>query len=168
MRTEENKEDFIANGESFEILKVLRKEVMYDCEFADVNVRFIDDRIPNVDIKIWLDSLMVESASMEVSACRDLYFKVYADYIAQGESKKAKQLTLNDPYYNAVQCKFSYAVTCHKAQGGEWSSVFIDHGYLTDEMVDEGMLRWLYTAITRASKKVFLVNFNKRFFFLIY
>ena len=85
------------------------------------------------------------------------------DYVSQGESKNAKQLTLGDPFYNALQCKFSYAVTCHKAQGGQWAAVFIDHGYLTDEMVDENLLRWFYTAVTRSHKKVYLVNFNEMF-----
>ncbi|MGB0805669.1 MAG: ATP-dependent DNA helicase [Salibacteraceae bacterium] len=160
---EEKKDDFIANGESFEILKVLNRETIYGFDFADVNVRFVDDRIPDIDVKLWLDCLDAESPSLNTQDLRSLYFKVYEDYVAQGESKKAKQLTLNDPYYNAIQCKFSFAVTCHKAQGGQWEAVFVDHGYLTDEMVDESLLRWLYTAITRAKTKVFLVNFNENF-----
>lgn len=163
LKSEEKKDDFIANGESFEILKVLGKTSMYGFDFAEVNVRFIDNRMPDIDIKLWLNSLEVEAPSMSTADIRDLYFKVYEDYIAQGEAKKAKQLTLDDPFYNAVQCKFSYAVTCHKAQGGQWSVVFIDHGYLTDEMVDEGLIRWLYTAVTRAKSKVYLVNFNENF-----
>lgn len=163
LSSEEKKDDFIANGESFEIRKVLGKDEMYGYQFADVNVRFIDDRMPDIDVKIWLNSIEVEAPSLGSVEMRDLYFKVYDDYVAQGEGKKAKQLTLNDPFYNAVQCKFSYAVTCHKAQGGQWSAVFVDHGYLTDEMVDENFLRWLYTAITRAKQKVYLVNFNKNF-----
>ena len=163
LSSEENKEDFIANGESVEILRVINKEELYGYNFADVNIRFIDNRIPDIEVKIWLDSLMVEAPSMNTTNIRDLYFKVYDDYIAQGVAKKAKQLTLKDPYYNAIQCKFSYAVTCHKAQGGQWSAIFIDHGYLTDEMVDENLLRWLYTAITRSTKKVYLVNFNPKF-----
>jgi exodeoxyribonuclease-5 len=68
-----------------------------------------------------------------------------------------------DPYYNALQVKFSYAVTCHKSQGGQWKAVFVDQGYLTDELVNKEFIRWLYTAITRASEQLFLVNFNKDF-----
>jgi ATP-dependent exoDNAse (exonuclease V) alpha subunit len=163
LNSEETKDDFIANGESFEILKVLNKESMYGFDFADVNIRFIDNRIPDIDVKVLLDSLMVEAPSISTSEIRNLYYKIFEDYVAQGEGRKAKQLTLKDPYYNAIQCKFSYAVTCHKAQGGQWSAVFVDHGYLTDEMVDENLLRWLYTAITRAKKQVYLVNFNSNF-----
>lgn len=163
LNEEDKKGDFIANGESMEVLKVLGKNEMYGQEFADVNVRFVDDRIPDIDVKVWLKSLDIEGPSIPQHEVRELFFKVLEDYQAQGESKKAKQLTLNDPYYNALQCKFSYAVTCHKAQGGQWSAVFVDHGYLTDEMVDENLLRWFYTAITRATHKVFLVNFNEMF-----
>ena len=70
----------------------------------------------------------------------------------------------NDPYFNALQVKFSYAITCHKAQGGQWRNVFIDHGYISDDMMDKEYLRWLYTAFTRPVEKLFLVNFDKRFF----
>ena len=163
LKDEENKNDFIANGESMEVRKVLSIHEMYGGQFADLNVKFIDDRVPDIDIKVWLDSLEVESAAMPMSEKRKLFFDIYEDYLAQGEVKKAKQKTLADPYYNAVQCKFSYAVTCHKAQGGQWSVIFIDHGFLTDEIVDENLLRWFYTALTRATQKVCLVNFNKMF-----
>tara|TARA_R110002050_G_scaffold200591_1_gene335498 strand:- start:44564 stop:45991 length:1428 start_codon:yes stop_codon:yes gene_type:complete len=160
---EENKDDFIANGESLEVLKVLSRQTMYGFEFADLNIRFIDDRIPDVDLKIWLDCLTTEGSAMPHSDVSSLYYSIMEDYVSQGESKNAKQLTLGDPFYNALQCKFSYAVTCHKAQGGQWAAVFIDHGYLTDEMVDENLLRWFYTAVTRSHKKVYLVNFNEMF-----
>jgi exodeoxyribonuclease-5 len=160
---EEKKDDFIANGESMEVLKVLSKQTMYGYEFTDLNIRFVDDRIPDVDIKVWVDCLDTEGSAMPQADVRDLFYKIMEDYVAQGESKKAKQLTLIDPFYNALQAKFSYAVTCHKAQGGQWSAVFIDHGYLTDEMVDESLLRWFYTAVTRATQKVYLVNFNEMF-----
>jgi exodeoxyribonuclease-5 len=161
--SKEEKDDFVANGESMEVLKVLNKDTLYGQEFADLNVRFVDNRIPDVDVKVWLNCLTTEGPALPQADVRNLFFKVMEDYVAQGEVKKAKQLALMDPYYNALQCKFSYAVTCHKAQGGQWSAVFIDHGYLTDEMVDESLLRWFYTAITRATQKVYLVNFNEMF-----
>ncbi len=163
LKNEENKDDFIANGESFEVLKVLGKDSLHGFEYADVNVRFLDNRIPDIDIKVWLDALMVEGPSMPISDVRNLYYKVYEEYVELGEGKKAKEQALNDAFYNAVQVKFSYAVTCHKAQGGQWSAVFIDHGFLVDDMVDENLLRWFYTALTRASQRVYLVNFNKQF-----
>ena len=155
---------FIANGESMEVLKVLNKEKMYGFQFADVNIRFVNDRIPDIDIKVWMDCLQTQGSALPQGDVRSLYYSVMEDYHAQGESKNAKQLTMSDPFFNALQVKFSYAVTCHKAQGGQWSAVFIDHGYLTDDMVDENLLRWFYTAITRATEKVYLVNFNEMFF----
>ena len=163
LKDEENKSDFIANGESMEVKRVLGKETMYGFEFADVNVRFVNDRIPDIDIKVWLNCLQTDGPALPQEDVRNLYYSVLDDYHAQGESKNAKQLTMSDPYFNALQVKFSYAVTCHKAQGGQWAAVFIDHGYLTDEMVDENLLRWLYTAVTRSTEKVFLVNFNEMF-----
>ena len=162
--SEEKNDDFIANGESMEVLKVLNKDSLYGFDFADVNVRFVDDRMPDIDVKVWLNCLTTEGPAIPQTDVRNLFFSVMDDYVAQGETKKAKQLTLIDPYYNALQVKFSYAVTCHKAQGGQWAAVFIDHGYLTDEMVDESLLRWFYTAITRATDRVYLVNFNEMFF----
>ncbi len=163
LKKEENKDDFIANGEAFEIKKIWGKEEMHGFQYADANVRFLDNRIPDLDVKIWLDALITEGPSMPLNDLRNLYYKVYHEYIDLGEGKKAKKSALEDSYYNAVQVKFSYAVTCHKAQGGQWSAVFIDHGYLTDELIDENLLRWFYTALTRASQKVYLVNFNKHF-----
>jgi exodeoxyribonuclease-5 len=163
LKSEENKEDFIANGEVMEILRIEKKETLYGQNFADVSVRFVNDRIPDIGIKIWLDSLGTDSASMSNEDIRNLYYSVYTDYLAQGETRKAKSLTMNDPYFNAVQVKFAYAVTCHKAQGGQWSAIFIDHGYLTEEMVDVNLIRWFYTALTRAKQEVYLVNFHEMF-----
>lgn len=163
LKEEKNKTDFIANGESMEVLKVNAKQSMYGFEFADLNVRFVDDRLPDVDIKVWLDSLTTEGPAMPQTEVSKLYYAVMNDYVDQGETRKAKSLTMADEFYNAVQCKFSYAVTCHKAQGGQWSVVFIDHGFLTDEMVDESLLRWMYTAVTRATHQVYLINFNEMF-----
>jgi exodeoxyribonuclease-5 len=163
LKSEENKEDFIANGEVMEILRIEKKETLYGQNFADVSIRFVNNRIPDVGIKIWLNSLITDSASMSNEDMRDLYYSVYNDYLALGETRKAKSLTMNDPYFNAVQVKFAYAVTCHKAQGGQWSAVFIDHGFLTEEMVDVNLIRWFYTALTRAKQEVYLVNFHEMF-----
>lgn len=157
------KGDFLANGESLEVLKVLNQQEMYGFKFADVVARFPNHKFPDLDLKIWLDSLQEEGASLPQTQVDQLYHAVLNDYYAQGEKKTARMKTKADPFFNALQVKFSYAVTCHKSQGGQWSAVFIDHGYLTEEMVDEGLLRWMYTAITRATTKVYLVNFNEMF-----
>jgi exodeoxyribonuclease-5 len=94
----------------------------------------------------------------------EFFNKVMEDYSDIKNKKERYKKLRNNPYFNALQVKFAYAVTCHKAQGGQWKTVFVDHGYLTNDNIDIDFLRWLYTAVTRAEKKLYLVNFNKKFF----
>ena len=162
---EEGSTGFIANGDIARIKKVRRFEEMYGFRFADVQLEFIDyAEDPVVECKILLDTLYSEAPALPPTDQKQFFLEVMKDYdhIA---SRKAKldELKLN-PYYNALQIKFAYAVTCHKAQGGQWEAVFVDQGYLTEEMINMDFLRWFYTACTRASKELFLVNFNKMFF----
>lgn len=165
---EEGSTGFIANGDIARIKKVRRFEDMYGFRFADVQLEFIDyAEDPVLDCKILLDTLYSEAPALVPTEQKRFFLEVMKDYdhIA---SRKAKldELKLN-PYYNALQIKFAYAVTCHKAQGGQWDAVFVDQGYLTEEMINMDFLRWFYTACTRASKELFLVNFNARFFDMI-
>jgi ATP-dependent exoDNAse (exonuclease V) alpha subunit len=162
---EEGSTGFIANGDIARIKKVRRFEEMYGFRFADVQLEFIDyAEDPVLDCKILLDTLYSEAPALVPTEQKRFFLEAMKDYdhIA---SRKAKldELKLN-PYYNALQIKFAYAVTCHKAQGGQWDAVFVDQGYLTEEMINMDFLRWFYTACTRASKELFLVNFNERFF----
>jgi exodeoxyribonuclease-5 len=162
---EEGSTGFIANGDIARIKKVRRFEEMYGFRFADVQLEFIDyAEDPVLDCKILMDTLYSEAPALLPADQKRFFLEVMKDYdhIA---SRKAKldELKLN-PYYNALQIKFAYAVTCHKAQGGQWDAVFVDQGYLTEEMINMDFLRWFYTACTRASKELFLVNFNKKFF----
>jgi ATP-dependent exoDNAse (exonuclease V) alpha subunit len=162
---EEGSTGFIANGDIARIKKVRRFEDMYGFRFADVQLEFIDyAEDPVLDCKILMDTLYSEAPALLPADQKRFFLEVMKDYdhIA---SRKAKldELKLN-PYYNALQIKFAYAVTCHKAQGGQWDAVFVDQGYLTEEMINMDFLRWFYTACTRASKELFLVNFNKMFF----
>jgi ATP-dependent exoDNAse (exonuclease V) alpha subunit len=162
---EEGSTGFIANGDIARIKKVRRFEEMYGFRFADVQLEFIDyAEDPVLDCKIMLDTLYSEAPALVPTEQKRFFLEAMKDYdhIA---SRKAKldELKLN-PYYNALQIKFAYAVTCHKAQGGQWDAVFVDQGYLTEEMINMDFLRWFYTACTRASKELFLVNFNERFF----
>lgn len=157
----ESKAGFIANGDVMEIVRIGREEEMYGFHFLYVTVRMIDypDEIP-VELMIWVDSISVEGASMPYEASREMYQSARETYMhlpTKGEQKKAIK---EDPYLNAVQIKFAYAVTCHKSQGGQWPAVFVDQGYLTDELLDENYYRWLYTAMTRATQRLFLVNFS--------
>ena len=111
-----------------------------------------------------MDTLYSEAPALPPTDQKKFFLEVMKDY-EHIASRKAKldELKLN-PYYNALQIKFAYAVTCHKAQGGQWEAVFVDQGYLTEEMINMDFLRWFYTACTRASRELFLVNFNKMFF----
>jgi exodeoxyribonuclease-5 len=156
---------FIANGDIARIKKVRRVEDMYGFRFADVQIEFIDyAEDPVLDCKVLLDTLYTDAPALAQADQKRFYMEVMKDY-DHIPSKQAKhnELKLN-PYYNALQIKFAYAITCHKAQGGQWEAVFIDQGYLTEEMINMDFLRWFYTAFTRASKELFLVNFNERFY----
>jgi exodeoxyribonuclease-5 len=162
---EEGSTGFIANGDIARIKKVRRFEEMYGFRFADVQLEFIDyAEDPVVECKVLLDTLYSEAPALPPTDQKKLFLEVMKDY-EHIASRKAKldELKLN-PYYNALQIKFAYAVTCHKAQGGQWEAVFVDQGYITEEMINMDFLRWFYTACTRASKELFLVNFNKMFF----
>lgn len=161
----ESEAGFIANGDIAEIESVKNTEEIYGFRFADVNLRLVNyDKQPTLDVKILLDSIMSEYPSLSPEENQQLFDKVMEDYIdIPDRRKKFKELKKN-PYFNALQVKFANAVTCHKAQGGQWSAVFVDQGYLSQEMLDVEFSRWLYTALTRATEKLYLVNFNELFF----
>ena len=156
--------DFIANGDIAEVVRVGKYEEMYDQRYANLTIRLLDYPDLEIDVKVFLNTLNLETASMNLQANKELFFKIAEDYAHLKPKSKMYKAVKEDKYLNALQIKFAYAVTCHKAQGGQWQNVFIDHGYITDEMVDVDFLRWLYTAFTRAQEKVNLVNFSKKFF----
>jgi exodeoxyribonuclease-5 len=163
--TDDSKAGFIANGDIVEILKIGGEEDVYGFRFANVTVRMIDyPNEPNLEVKILMDSILTESPSLPADKFRELYDAVSEDYGNEPNRKKRNELIRKNPYYQALQVKFAYAITCHKSQGGQWDVVFLDQGYLTDEMINVEYLRWLYTAITRAKKELYLVNFNEQFY----
>jgi ATP-dependent exoDNAse (exonuclease V) alpha subunit len=161
----EQSTSFIANGDIAKIRKVRKIEEMYGFKFADVQIEFIDYADdPVLDCKILMDTLYTDSPALTQEDQKRLYTEAMKDYEhITNRRAKHEELKLN-PYYNALQIKFSYAITCHKAQGGQWDAVFVDQGYLTDDMVNMDFLRWFYTACTRATKELFLVNFNDKFY----
>jgi exodeoxyribonuclease V len=161
---EEMNVDFIANGDIAEITHIYGYEELYGFRFANVSLRFPDYEDVEIQCKIILDTLVVESASLTREDLLRLYNSISEDYAEIKNKRERWKKIKADPYFNALQVKFAYAVTCHKAQGGQWNTVFVDTGYLTEEMVDKEFLRWLYTAFTRAREKLYLVNFDKRFF----
>lgn len=162
---EDSEVGFLANGDIMEILAIHKQEELYGFTFADITVRLCDyPNYPPIDIKIILESIEVEAPSLSYASLQQLYHSIAEDY-AEITNKRIRYLKIkNDPYLNAVQVKFSYALTCHKTQGGQWKHVLIDQGYISEENLDKEYLRWLYTAITRSTTKVYLVNFEDRMF----
>ena len=156
--------DFIANGDIAEIISIGKYEELYGFRFANVSLRLIDYPDIEIDCKIILDAINIESASLTSEQNRKLFDAVSEDYQDIRSKKKRWEKVRENPYFNALQVKFAYAVTCHKAQGGQWKAVFVDQGYLTEEMINMEFLRWLYTAFTRPTERLYLVNFNKEFF----
>ena len=155
--------DFIANGDIVEVKQIKRYEDMYGFRFADVTVYMADYDL-DLDTKILLDTLSVTSPSLPQDLHKKLFYAVAEDYSGEKTKKKQYDKVRDDPYFNALQVKYAYAVTCHKAQGGQWKSVFVDQGYVTEDTLDVDYLRWLYTAFTRAVEKLYLVNFSEKFF----
>lgn len=162
---EKSKAGFIANGDIAEILRLGNTEELYGFRFIDATLRLVDypDEQP-IEVKLLLDSLSSESPALQPEDAQRLFDTVIEDYADETNRQKKYELLKKNPYFNALQIKFAYAITCHKSQGGQWKNVIVDQGYLTEEMVDVGYMRWLYTAITRATSKLYLLNFNERFF----
>lgn len=155
--------DYIANGDVAELQKIWNFEDRYGLRFADALLRFPDYEDCELRAKVCLDTLTSESASLTGEQQNSLYSGVSADYSDRGSKKRIWEAVREDPYFNALQLKYADAVTCHKAQGGQWSCVFIDNPFWQDYQSVED-LKWLYTALTRAVDKVYLVNFRDRFF----
>ena len=155
---------FVANGDVVRLKRIRRFEEFYGFRFIDATLQFPDYDDYLMDAKVMLDTLSSESPSLTREQSKELFLEVEKDYLdIKAKNKRYREIREN-PYFNAMQVKFAYAVTCHKAQGGQWSVVFIDRCLFGDEPISKDMLRWLYTAITRATEKVYLVNFDERFF----
>lgn len=155
---------FIANGDIVEVLEIFSFKELYGFRFAEVKVRMVD--YPNekpFETVLLLDTIDAETPSLPYEDSNRLYQEVMKDY--EGETSKYKKFlkVKNNKYFNALQVKFSYAITCHKSQGGQWDTVFVEQPYLPNG-VDKEYLRWLYTAVTRAKNKLYLLGFKKEFF----
>ena len=155
---------FIANGDVARLRRIRRFEDFHGFRFADAVLEFPDYDDTAVECKILLDTLASESPSLTREESQQLFSEVEKDYEdIKSKIKRFKEIREN-PHFNALQVKFSYAITCHKAQGGQWKAVFIDRCLFGDETMTRDMLRWLYTALTRATEKLYLVNFDEAFF----
>jgi exodeoxyribonuclease-5 len=157
--------DFIANGDVLVVDRVSKIEEIYDFKFADLSVYFSDDEKQSCfDVKVLLDVIMEEGPSLSTAKSERLFEKIEEDYLdIRSHAKRIKKI-YSDPYFNALQIKFAYAVTAHKSQGGQWPIVFLEQPYIREALPGIEDLRWLYTGITRASSRLFLVNFSQQFF----
>ena len=157
--------NFIANGDMAEIRKIKHFDEMYGFRFADVELSFTDyPDAPNLEAKILLDTLNSNSPSLTEDENRRLFAAIEEDYMDVPNRKQRYKEMRKNPWFNALQVKFAYALTCHKTQGGQWNSVFIDSSLNQKETLDVEDLRWIYTALTRAQERVCFVNFKEEFF----
>ena len=152
---------FIANGDRAKVRRVRNMQELYGFRFADLLLEFPDYDNYELGATVILDSLQSESPSLTHEQSEQLFNGVLADYADIPLKADRMKHVRTDKYYNALQVKFAYAVTCHKAQGGQWAHVYLDQGYMTDDMLTPDYIHWLYTAFTRATEKLFLVNWPK-------
>ena len=160
---EEEGPGFIANGDIAEILRIRKYEERYGFRFAEMLLRFADYDL-EVESKVLLDVLHLDTPSLPAEKNKELFNNILADYIDLKTRRKQYEAVRNNPYFNALQIKFSYAVTCHKAQGGQWERVFIDQGMFNRQEITIDYLRWFYTALTRSTDRLYLVNFSDDWF----
>ena len=153
---------FIANGDRATVLRVRNIRELYGFRFADMLLRFPDYDDAELQATVILDSLLAEAPALTREQNEKLFYAVMEDYAHIPQKAERIRKIKQDVYYNALQIKYAYAVTCHKAQGGQWAHVYIDQGYMTDEMLTPDYIHWLYTAFTRASEQLFLVNWSKQ------
>ena len=160
---EEDGAGFIANGDIAEVKKIRRYEEKYGFHFADMVLWFADYKL-EIESKVMMDVLHLDTPALPSEMNKALFQSVLADYQHIRIRRKQFDAVRKDPYFNALQIKFAYAVTCHKAQGGQWERVFIDQGMFNRNEISIEYLRWFYTALTRSTDRVYLVNFPEEWF----
>ncbi|MBQ6377727.1 MAG: ATP-binding domain-containing protein, partial [Prevotella sp.] len=157
--TEGSKEiPFLANGDRAVVQRVRHVHELYGFRFAEVTMTLPDYDDYELTATVCLDTLTTEAPALTREQQEQLYQAVMEDYADITQKTERIKKLKSDRYYNALQVKFSYAVTCHKAQGGQWAHVYLDQGYMTDDMLTPDYIHWLYTAFTRATEKLYLVN----------
>lgn len=164
--TEKNTQmDFIANGEIAVLRRVRRVRELYGFRFAEVTLSFPDHEDFELDANLLLDALQSDAPALSKENNDRLFYAVLEDYAELSTKRERMKRMKADPYYNALQVKYAYAVTCHKAQGGQWRNVFLDQGYMSEEYLTPDYFRWLYTAFTRATGTLYLVNYPKNAYY---
>lgn len=160
---DEERAGFIANGDIAEVRKIKKYEERYGFHFADMVLKFPDYNM-EIDAKVMLDVLHLDTPALPSEKNKELFNNVLTEHLEIKTRRKQYDAVKKDPYFNALQIKFAYAVTCHKAQGGQWERVFIDQGMFNRNEITIDYLRWFYTAMTRSTDRVYLVNFSENFF----
>jgi exodeoxyribonuclease-5 len=155
--------DFIANGDMATVRRIRKYQKCYGLHFADMILEFPDYNNLELENKAILDTLATESASLPAEMNKQLFYSLAEDYAHITDKRQRYRAIKEDPFFNALQIKFAYAVTCHKSQGGQWECVFLDCPYFADDNLTFEDLRWFYTAVTRASKQLYLVNFSEKY-----
>jgi exodeoxyribonuclease-5 len=163
LEEEEDGTGFIANGDIAEVKRIRKYEERYGFRFADMVLWFPDYGL-ELESKVMLDVLSLDTPALPAEKNKELFQGVLEDYLHIKTRSKQYDAVKKDPYFNALQIKFAYAVTCHKAQGGQWERVFIDQGMFNRTEISLDYLRWFYTALTRSTDRVYLVNFSKEWF----
>lgn len=156
---------FIANGELIEIKNIIKREEQFGWEFVEVEAHFLDyPNMPDQELKLMTKAIHAESANVPREELKELFFRIASEEYPYERNKRMRnKKVMENAYFQALQVKFGYAVTVHKSQGGQWPVVFIDQGYFTNEMWTPDYMRWLYTAVTRATEKLYLINFHESF-----
>jgi ATP-dependent exoDNAse (exonuclease V), alpha subunit - helicase superfamily I member len=153
--------EFIANGDMFEVTRIRNFRELYGFHFADATLQNVDyEAEREMECIVWLDILQAESDEQIYQMQQDLFYRIAEDYPEIHNKRELIKTIYDSPYYNALHIRYAYAVTCHKAQGGQWQHVYIDQGPVPDEQRDITYLRWLYTALTRATEQVYLINYE--------
>ena len=160
-KLDENTLPFLANGDRAKVKRVSHRIELYGFHFATLLLQFPDYGNYELEATVLLDTLTSEAPALTHEQQEMLFGKIEEDYIDIARKGDRMKAILNDKYYNALQVKFAYAVTCHKAQGGQWEHVYIDQGYMADDQLSPSYIHWLYTAFTRATEKLFLINWPK-------
>jgi exodeoxyribonuclease-5 len=153
--------DFIANGDIAVVERVRNSRKLFGFKFADCTLRFPDYNDAEMDATILLDTLQAEAPALTQQQQETLFNNVMEDYLDISIKRDRINKIKQDPYYNALQIKYAYAVTCHKAQGGQWKNIFVEQGFIPDDIDVKEYCRWLYTAITRATQTLYLVNWKQ-------
>ena len=152
--------EFLANGDMLEITRLTGTHELYGFHFAKASLRSVDYNW-EIEALVWLETLTTDSPEANYALQKELFSRIAEDYPEIRNKKELVKQIYESPYYNALQIRYAYCVTCHKAQGGQWQRVFIDQGFITEDMMGIDYFRWLYTALTRASERLYLVNWKR-------